>query len=81
MQVGLGGRGVHTISVKQQQGGSSADRQALLSDEPDQQPTTSHSCLLHCVCCALLRAQIDWLLLQQGSWEGTPYKLLEGSFK
>lgn len=39
-----------------------------------------HSCLLCCVC-VLLRAQIDWRLLQQGSWEGTPYKLLEGSFK
>lgn len=28
--------------------------------------------------CAL---QIDWKLLQQGNWEGTPYKLFEGSFK
>lgn len=25
--------------------------------------------------------QIDWKLLQQGSWEGTPYRLFEGSFR
>jgi hypothetical protein len=31
--------------------------------------------------CVRVCLQIDWKLLQQGSWEGTPYKLLEGSFR
>jgi hypothetical protein len=54
------------------------------------QPT--HCCSLRTRCAVLCRAvlyravlcravQINWKLLQQGSWEGTPYKLFEGSFR
>lgn len=35
---------------------------------------------VHCAAVCVI-AQIDWKLLQSGSWEGTPYKLYEGSFK
>jgi hypothetical protein len=38
--------------------------------------------LLLSVCiCAWPIVQIDWQLLQQGSWEGTPYRLFEGNFR
>jgi len=36
-----------------------------------------HTVVVRCRCAL----QIDWKLLQQGNWEGTPYKLFEGSFK